>query len=65
MDLSKFDFGKALKPNAPQVGFIDFFNDAEHEIPLVESGYRVTLTYSLYFGDACGWTLSRLHITSN
>jgi hypothetical protein len=28
-----------------------FYGDVEHEVSLVESGYRVTLAYNLYFVD--------------
>ncbi|KAA1470642.1 hypothetical protein DENSPDRAFT_774981 [Dentipellis sp. KUC8613] len=34
---------------APNIGFVSFFSDVEHEVSLVESGHRVTLTYNLYF----------------
>ncbi|TFY52149.1 hypothetical protein EVG20_g10684 [Dentipellis fragilis] len=35
-------------PGAPNIGFVSFFSDVEHEVSLVESGHRVTLTYNLY-----------------
>ncbi|KAH7919487.1 hypothetical protein BV22DRAFT_1040831 [Leucogyrophana mollusca] len=36
----------------PSIGYIAFYSDVEHEVALVKSGYRVTLTYNLYFtGD--------------
>ncbi|KAI0061742.1 hypothetical protein BV25DRAFT_1805391 [Artomyces pyxidatus] len=33
------------------VAFVAFFSDVQHEVSVVESGHRVTLTYNLYFGD--------------
>ncbi|XP_055334326.1 uncharacterized protein LOC129585604 [Paramacrobiotus metropolitanus] len=35
----------------PSIGYIAFFSDVEHEVAVVQSGYRVTLTYNLYFGE--------------
>jgi len=32
-----------------QCHWVAFYTDCEHEIPAVTSGYRVTLTYNLYF----------------
>ncbi|KAF8834700.1 hypothetical protein BDN67DRAFT_1072631 [Paxillus ammoniavirescens] len=36
---------------SPPIGFIAFFSDVEHEVMEVTSGYRVTLTYNLYFAE--------------
>lgn len=36
---------------SPRAAFIAFYGDMEHEVTEVKSGYRVTLTYNLYFGD--------------
>ncbi|XP_055334338.1 uncharacterized protein LOC129585614 [Paramacrobiotus metropolitanus] len=35
----------------PSIGYVAFFSDVEHEVAVVQSGYRVTLTYNLYFGE--------------
>ncbi|KAF9555441.1 hypothetical protein CPC08DRAFT_133245 [Agrocybe pediades] len=35
----------------PVAAFVAFFSDVEHEVLEVKSGYRVTLTYNLYFVD--------------
>lgn len=32
-----------------KAAFVVFYSDVEHEVSVVESGYRVTLTYNLYF----------------
>ena len=32
-----------------EIGYIAFYSDVEHEVLPVTSGYRVTLTYNLYF----------------
>ena len=37
--------------SGPRAAFVAFFGDIEHEVAMVKSGYRVTLTYNLYFGD--------------
>ncbi|KAL5482406.1 hypothetical protein ACEPAI_9000 [Sanghuangporus weigelae] len=31
------------------IGYIAFFSDVEHEVATVRSGYRVTITYNLYY----------------
>jgi hypothetical protein len=36
----------------PSVGYVAFYSDVEHEVTVVESGYRVSLTYNLYVCDA-------------
>ena len=36
---------------SPRAAFVAFFGDIGHEVAEVKSGYRVTLTYNLYFGD--------------
>ncbi|KAF8657148.1 hypothetical protein AX16_002262 [Volvariella volvacea WC 439] len=38
------------KTSEPCVVFIAFYSDIEHEVQVVSSGYRVTLTYNLYHG---------------
>ncbi|KAH7887350.1 hypothetical protein F5I97DRAFT_1859695 [Phlebopus sp. FC_14] len=45
------DFSKMLStsPQSPMVAFVSFFSDVEHEVLEVTSGYRVTLTYNIYF----------------
>jgi hypothetical protein len=34
-----------------KAAFVAFYSDVEHEVSVVESGYRVTLTYNLYFSN--------------
>ncbi len=47
-----FDAAKAIKDDqGPSIGFVAFFSDVEHEVTMVTSGYRVTLTYNLYFAE--------------
>lgn len=43
--------GQALIDDAPaaSVAYVAFFSDVEHEVARVTSGYRVTVTYNLYF----------------
>ncbi|XP_055334293.1 uncharacterized protein LOC129585582 [Paramacrobiotus metropolitanus] len=46
-----FDSAKELAAaTEPSIGYIAFFSDVEHEVTVVQSGYRVTLTFNLYFG---------------
>ena len=42
---------KFNEPPYDSVSWIAFYSDVEHEVAVVESGYRVTLTYNLYFAD--------------
>ncbi|XP_055334161.1 uncharacterized protein LOC129585485 [Paramacrobiotus metropolitanus] len=47
-----FDSAKELADvTEPSIGYVAFFSDVEHEVAVVQSGYRVTLTYNLYFGE--------------
>lgn len=46
------------KATTPSIAFAAFYSDIEHEVLPVTSGYRVTLTYNLFFkrdhpNDAC------------
>ncbi|KAL5501797.1 hypothetical protein ACEPAH_9057 [Sanghuangporus vaninii] len=45
-----FDSAKEIG-NTKNIGYIAFFSDVEHEVTLVKSGFRVTLTYNLYYAD--------------
>jgi len=45
-----FDSAAMLKSNIePSIAYVAFYSDVEHEVTPVISGYRVTLTYNLYF----------------
>lgn len=44
-----FDSANTVKLDPAQAAFAMFFSDVEHEVTPVTSGYRVTLTYNLYF----------------
>ncbi|KAF5374125.1 hypothetical protein D9615_008850 [Tricholomella constricta] len=47
-----FDSASLTREQAePSVAYIAFFSDIDHEVTLVTSGYRVTLTYNLYLGN--------------
>ncbi|OBZ71680.1 hypothetical protein A0H81_08870 [Grifola frondosa] len=35
----------------PCVAYVAFYSDVEHEVALITSGYRVTITYNLYFAE--------------
>lgn len=35
--------------DGPAIAYVAFYSDVDHEVTLVKSGYRVTLTYNLYF----------------
>lgn len=53
-DTWTFDSARAVAtstPESPCVGYAAFFSDLDHEVSLVEAGYRVTITYNLYFDD--------------
>ncbi|KAF7977840.1 hypothetical protein HWV62_2589 [Athelia sp. TMB] len=48
-----FDAASELaKCTEPSIGYVAFYSDVEHEVALVTSGYRVTLTYNLYHAAA-------------
>ncbi|KAJ7476898.1 hypothetical protein B0H11DRAFT_2281545 [Mycena galericulata] len=48
-----FDSSKILSPFAAStIAYIAFYGDVEHEVAVVESGHRVTLTYNLYFAES-------------
>ncbi|KAL1706486.1 hypothetical protein EV121DRAFT_201202 [Schizophyllum commune] len=40
---------EVLADGSPKIGYVAFFSDVEHEVTRVTAGYRVTLTYNLYF----------------
>lgn len=47
-----FDSAEAIRGHeGPAIAYVAFFSDVEHEVAVVKSGYRVTLTYNLYFAD--------------
>lgn len=47
-----FDSGLELsRVEKPSIGYVAFYSDVEHEVTVVESGYRVSLTYNLYVSD--------------
>lgn len=50
-----FDSAKeVVEQSNPSIGYIAFYSDVEHEVTVVTSGYRVTLTYNLYFASKKG-----------
>ncbi|TCD61286.1 hypothetical protein EIP91_008682 [Steccherinum ochraceum] len=49
-----FDSAAAVQvsnTDTPSIAYAAFFADVEHEVLPVQSGYRVTLTYNLYFDN--------------
>ncbi|KAL1708448.1 hypothetical protein EV121DRAFT_287571 [Schizophyllum commune] len=59
---------RVLKESSPQLGYVVFYSDVEHEVTKVTSGYRVTLTYNLYINAkstaAAGSLIRQPHLTS-
>ena len=48
-----FDSSEVLGDNdEPRIGYVALYSDVEHEVAVVTSGYRVTITYNLYFDDS-------------
>jgi hypothetical protein len=45
-------FDTARVVSSPQIFFVAFYSDVEHEVSVVTAGYRVTLTYNLYLVDS-------------
>ena len=48
-----FDAAKAFAEckEGSHVAYVALYSDVEHEVSTVTSGYRVTVTYNLYFDD--------------
>ncbi|KDQ51577.1 hypothetical protein JAAARDRAFT_139962 [Jaapia argillacea MUCL 33604] len=47
-----YDSAKELSNTTePSIGYVAFYSDVEHEVAPVQSGYRVTITYNLYFAN--------------
>ena len=48
--------GQALLQEAPpaSIAWVAFFGDVEHEVALVTSGHRITITFNLYFDSNFG-----------
>lgn len=48
-----FDSAQLLSEcSQPSIAYIAFYGDVEHEVLPVTSGYRITVTYNLYFEDS-------------
>jgi hypothetical protein len=45
------DCSSKFSSPSPPIAWVAFYSDVEHEVSTVESGYRVTLSYNLYFRD--------------
>ena len=53
-----FDSSKVLADDGePRLGYVALYSDVEHEVAVVTSGYRVTITYNLYFDHASSHNL--------
>ncbi len=47
-----FDAAKELAEcEEPHIAYVALYSDVEHEVSTITSGYRVTVTYNLYFDD--------------
>lgn len=46
------------------LAWVAFYSDIEHEVSVVESGYRVSLTYNLYYAEDSAPTLPNLVMQS-
>jgi hypothetical protein len=61
-----FDSGKILEEQStPSVAYIAFFSDVEHNVSPILSGYRVTLTYNLFFASPTEVPVSWPVVSSN
>lgn len=53
-----FDSAEAVTgASSPSIAYAAFFSDTDHEVEVVQSGYRVTLTYNLYYTSSQSDTL--------
>ncbi|KAF8351737.1 hypothetical protein F5887DRAFT_1277540 [Amanita rubescens] len=47
-----FDSSKVLADDGgPRLGYVALYSDVEHEVAVVTSGHRITITYNLYFDN--------------
>jgi hypothetical protein len=47
-----FDAAQALAEcSGPHVAYVALYSDVEHEVSMVTSGHRISITYNLYFDD--------------
>lgn len=47
-----FDASKALaKCQDPHIAYVALYSDIEHEVSMVKSGHRISVTYNLYYED--------------
>jgi len=48
---NEWTFDSSTPSTNPSIKYIAFYNAVEHELSPVTSGYRVSLTYNLYYDD--------------
>ena len=46
-----FDSESLTEHEVPHIGYVALYSDIEHEVDLVKSGFRVSITYNLYYED--------------
>lgn len=46
-----FDSEALTDHETPHIGYVALYSDVEHEVDLVKSGFRVSITYNLYYED--------------
>lgn len=46
-----FDSETLTDGEEPHIGYVALYSDVEHEVDLVKSGYRVSITYNLFYDD--------------
>ena len=47
-----FDAAQALAEcSGPHIAYVALYSDVEHEVSMVTSGHRISITYNLYFDD--------------
>jgi hypothetical protein len=59
-----FDAAKELAEcEEPHIAYVALYSDVEHEVSTITSGYRVTVTYNLYFDDETSASTSLLPLS--
>ncbi|KDQ10393.1 hypothetical protein BOTBODRAFT_115887 [Botryobasidium botryosum FD-172 SS1] len=48
---SASELANVSEGDGPRIGYVALYSDVEHEVASVRSGYRVTITYNLYFAS--------------
>ncbi|KAF8348606.1 hypothetical protein F5887DRAFT_1157051 [Amanita rubescens] len=61
-----FDAAQALAEcHSPHLAYVALYSDVEHEVSMVKSGHRISVTYNLYFDDDAPAPIIPLFLSPN